>query len=336
MDAKRKVLRDTNSSMNDSTSAVSRTLDQLYEKKSALTYAMWNDEPPGSHPFGPPYAHEKGVIAFDGKMGFLLIHSVPKFPMVLRGQSSSRKSYREGIASKPTYAQSFLCISIGKDSLSTIDKLLNIQKLNIYDSADNAHVGVPGLRGQVEGVAMTMSVQSFGGKTFEVFSKSNTYGQDIFSALLAPHFRTHFIAQTWQGGGGDMPNCCLRYMVMTARTIEIDGQRWKSGSDHSKWAVSEDGAIFCLGGVNRQDGQLKRGGGLYCIKDFQIGKQMRQAISSYEECESYGRFWLCLGLVFLVITCGVACLWYVYRDQVVASDHLFGRVYNSVYACAVH
>jgi len=54
--------------------------------------------------------------------------------------------------------------------------------------------------------------------------------------------------------------------------------------DHSKWAVGESGAVFCVGDLNRANGQDKRGGATVCIQDASIAAQMRKVVSTEDKC----------------------------------------------------
>ena len=67
---------------------------------------FYNDE----HPNGKTsftLGHTKGVIAFDEKSGFWLVHSVPKYPPALEDNDTYDYPHTGQM-----YGQSFLCISL--------------------------------------------------------------------------------------------------------------------------------------------------------------------------------------------------------------------------------
>lgn len=75
-------------------------------------HLLYNDDPPRlkSNSYK---GHAKGVVLFDSKSGFWLIHSVPNFPP---------KKYYEYPSSGIRYGQSFLCVSFQTTELGKIGK----------------------------------------------------------------------------------------------------------------------------------------------------------------------------------------------------------------------
>jgi deoxyribonuclease-2 len=62
------------------------------------------------------------------------------------------------------------------------------------------------------------------------------------------------------------------------------GIAYQNTEDHSKWAVSEQGAWICIGDINRQQSQAKRGGGTICMENPRIASLYRSAIDQVECC----------------------------------------------------
>ncbi|XP_068098559.1 deoxyribonuclease-2-beta isoform X4 [Hyperolius riggenbachi] len=62
-------------------SALGQALQQLYRlyKGNGTAYMLYNDAPPGVYNL-TKHGHTKGILLFDQKQGFWLIHSVPHFP----------------------------------------------------------------------------------------------------------------------------------------------------------------------------------------------------------------------------------------------------------------
>merc|ERR1712190_597624 len=71
------------------------------------------------------------------------------------------------------------------------------------------------------------------------------------------------------------------YTIENAHEIDLPGQEeFDETKDHSKWAVSDDGKVFCVGDINRQTGQFHRGGGMVCLSSPHLANQMLNAIVS--------------------------------------------------------
>lgn len=294
MDSKHK-LETMPGTLEDSTSALSRTLDQLYSSKAELSYALWNDQPPNSRAIAAPRAHAKGVLAI-AQNGFWLTHSVPLFPEEPNRAKDSKSSYPA--AKEPRNGQSFLCISIGKGAIPGLIELFETDWMPVYDAADNA-----GLGGEFAAWALkskhadaknkstssfVTTVTSQGGQDFTAFSKSAALDDDLYEALVAPHFKKDFIAETWQNGVGRIPTWKKgkqhAYTIENGAVVQFPGHdQFKESSDHSKWAVSMDGEVFCVGDINRQDGQTRRGGGTTCISDAKFAKQILDVIVDDED-----------------------------------------------------
>lgn len=124
-----------------------------------------------------------------------------------------------------------------------------------------------------------------GNNTFIQFVKNPKWGLELYHDLIAPTFQSPLYVQSWRNGVGSFgSNCSGNYSVFNLVQIDFLGVSWTSTKDHSKWFVSENGYIF-IGGTNRQNGQLSRGGGGFALKNIQWANQMRNVISDFERCE---------------------------------------------------
>jgi deoxyribonuclease-2 len=280
--------------MSRSESAVSRTLDLLYSNAKGLTYAFWNDELPDGKKIGPPHAHAKGILAFDGTHGFLLTHSIPVFPQAPKHGQTSKASYDD--SKTPTYGQSFLCITIDKEAFTALNKQLLIDGVVVYASQDGAKTEDKAFaqwamdphytQSASTPVSHAATITSAGGQKFTHFAKSGKFGKDLYADLVAPTVKKDLITETWQNGPGNLPlSCNGKYKVENSVSLEWPGDdEFTEHQDHSKWAVSEDGEVYCVGDINRQHGQLGRGGGTICIESKLIASQIRKVIKKYESC----------------------------------------------------
>ncbi len=105
--------------ISDGSSALQKTLAQVYKKSAANGYIMYNDEQPVGNMDGR-YGHTKGVLAFDTRThtSFWLIHSTPKFPST-NGPAFPGSGVGNG--------QSFLCITL--ENLAAAEKLAGIMRV---------------------------------------------------------------------------------------------------------------------------------------------------------------------------------------------------------------
>lgn len=293
LDANDRVLRKQESAMNDEASAVSRTIGQVYASASSLSYAMWNDHPPGDKDaVGGAHAHAKGVLGYDGNSGFWVLHSVPLFPMPVDGPTHS--PYEQA---SNKYGQSFLCITFAASSLETINALMASSWPKPYSAADNAGAGEAFSAWASEGASqdkaapetVNVDVESKAGQVFKAFATRGSWDKDIYEDLISPAFGVDLFTETWQNGVGKLPDYKKgrggkTYSVTNIDKVTLkDAGSWDSTQDHSKWAVSSDHQVFCVADKNRQHGQRKRGGGAICIKDAQIGEQMASVIAGTED-----------------------------------------------------
>ncbi|KAH7696197.1 Deoxyribonuclease II family protein [Aphelenchoides avenae] len=92
--------------------------------------------------------------------------------------------------------------------------------------------------------------------------------------------------ETWLNGAAKdyLPLCEGPGKVTSLRSVKPGAHQWTSSNDHSKWAVTKDPSWVCIGDVNRQESQAKRGGGTVCFQNEKIWKFMRDAVESYECC----------------------------------------------------
>ncbi len=74
---------------------------------------------------------------------------------------------------------------------------------------------------------------------------------------------------------------------MNVENIQLNSEiSWKETKDHSKWAVTTNSnpGIFCIGDINRQFSQEKRGGGTLCGQNSGIWSSFNSIISSESSC----------------------------------------------------
>ncbi|XP_055548111.1 plancitoxin-1 [Wyeomyia smithii] len=275
--------------VNDSTSIPGNTLEPvlLGSTENSLVL-MYNDEPPENQTDGLR-GHTKGVVATDGKNGFWLVHSVPKYPPPI-GQKYHYPSTGK------LYGQSFLCISVAADQMESIGQQLLMNEPHVYSFQipNRLRDSFPKL---VEATEMKtnenpphyniLNVKSLGGTIFHSFAKNRFFKKELYADLIAPMLRVGLLVETWQHGAGNLPDSCSHYPVLNIKAVKVLGDyRFKTLKDHSKWAVSEKSEVdyVCVGDLNRQEHQNVRGGGSVCSQLSAIVDAYRGSVEDVETC----------------------------------------------------
>lgn len=274
--------------VNESGSIPGRTVEPVLAAKNLLAL-LYNDEPPAGKTDGLR-GHTKGVVATDGKSGFWLIHSVPKYPPEL-GQSYQYPNTGR------MYGQSFLCITFAADQMDAIggQLILNEPHVYSYHIPDELRDRFPKL---VEATRMKTNskppywnvaeLRSRAGVTFNSFAKNRYFKKELYSDLIAPSLQSNLLVESWQHGAGNLPSDCSKskWSVLNIEGVNI-GQwyTFETLQDHSKWAVSGDkGKWICVGDINRQEHQKVRGGGSVCSKLSDVVTAYSQSVGSVESC----------------------------------------------------
>ncbi|KAH7712939.1 Deoxyribonuclease II family protein [Aphelenchoides avenae] len=251
-------------------------------------YAFYNDE----HPDGKVdfvRAHMKGIVTFDENQGFWLVHSVPH----LVDSSAKTYSYPE---TGTKFGQSFLCVTYPTKALKDIAKQLAVGQPSVYDGNVPESFAeeypelvqvVAGKRDRTAGKNRTVELTSLGGTSFVSYQKSKTYGKDLYSGLVSDDLDVTLYVESWLNGAAvdDPPTCDVKDEVTNIRSLNLGEYQYPSALDHSKWAVSKTKGTVCIGDINRQASQNKRGGGTVCFANDKIWKFMHDAVSTYECCK---------------------------------------------------
>ncbi|XP_078327220.1 plancitoxin-1-like [Crassostrea virginica] len=240
-----------------------RTLQPIHNKhRQPVSYAMYNDQPPvGNKAQG--CGHSKGVYAFDRKQGFWIVSSVPNFP----APSSNGYKYNE---SQFRNAQTLICITLKSEYLDDIKSILNITIPYIYDGKHVEKINpIPStIRGR-------FSLETVGETAFEVFAKSLKFKKDIYNDFMGPSVG-ELLVKTWTH---TLPKA--KWVKKVNKICFDDHMKFNSGVDHSKWAVSVNTDLLCIGDINREEKQFKRGGLAICFNGENVAKAFRNL---YDNC----------------------------------------------------
>lgn len=267
LDSKSKVWRKVNEK-----DFLPKIFGQVNLKEDTVT--AWNDEPPSGRLVGTSYAHSKGLIALSssGKKGFFLSHSIPKFPNIANGVIDP--------VSNPDskYGQHILCVSIS--SKKSYDDILDqMDKSNPYIYYGYRPNKVLRLFSKAEENAISMNVNEF-----TYVTKPKSLEVEVYEDFFIPFWDTGFMVETW--GRPLKPSICgSKRPIVNILKVGFEDLEQTESRDHSKWSISydEEKGLVCLGDLNHQDSQSKRGGSFLCLEDKEIHGQFRSLVKE-DEC----------------------------------------------------
>ncbi|KAK7095413.1 hypothetical protein V1264_006823 [Littorina saxatilis] len=268
--------------------AVYHTLQQIYKaQKDSIFYLMFNDEKPsGSKSLS--HGHTKGVLGFDNKSGFWLIHSAPQFP-------PEQKDGYQWASNACDFGQSFLCVSFAYKSLGILAEQLLFYYPYVYDyNLPKATLAdFPRLADLVNSTriekppyfSIRQDLFSLAGMPLINFAKFTYFGADLYDALVSPTLNASLLVESWQNGIGRLGNNCSVGVYNIYEVILPGDHFFKESKDHSKYAVSLSPAGWvCVGGINRESTQFKRGGGTMCFQNQDVWKSYMNMITFFHSC----------------------------------------------------
>lgn len=302
MDGESEGWMDGKTLVNDSKSAVGRTVGPLYEGGD-VGYILYNDQPPQSEGASRICGHTKGVVVFDKQQGFWLVHSTPHFPPP---KSAGQFSYPgSGISN----GQNFICVTYPFERFQTIGEQLKINQPHIYDCSipGSLAAAVPAMAelckhtlGRWDNTSSSpsnrsTSLLSLAGTEFISFAKGASFANDLYHSWVAPTLQSDLLVQFWRRSTGLLPSDCSPSWEVLNIDLIAPGQNitFKATEDHSKWAVSigssrtrsgTSGGWVCVGDINRDEAEEKRGGGTVCRQDAVVWKAYRSAALQCETC----------------------------------------------------
>lgn len=284
--------RDGARSIDSLEGAVGRTLLPLYGNSSQLAYLLYNDQPPNytRTQDSSSRGHTKGVLLLDQEGGFWLVHSVPGFP------PNSSLAYHWPPPAQ-TYGQTLMCMSFPLKQFSAIGKQLSYTYPLVYDYKLKGIFAqkFPELDEVVKGHHVryspwnsSVTLTSKAGNIFQSFAKFGKFGDDLYSGWLAEALGRNLQVQFWQHSGGILPsNCSKVWKVLDVTQIAFPGPAgptFNATDDHSKWCVAPEGPWACVGDMNRNSGEVHRGGGTVCAQLPALWKAFQPLVKAWEPC----------------------------------------------------
>ncbi|XP_019519751.1 PREDICTED: deoxyribonuclease-2-alpha [Hipposideros armiger] len=288
--------RDGAGPINSLAGAVGRSLLPLYQNTTQVAYLLYNDQPPDGARDSSSRGHTKGVLLLGQEGGFWLVHSVPGFP-----PRASHANY-SWPRSAQTYGQTLLCVSFPLEQFSKIGKQLSYTYPLVYDHRLEGTFAqkFPELEEVVKGHHVrnrpwnsSVTLTSMAGAIFQSFAKFGKFGDDLYSGWLAEALGRNLQVQFWQHSGGILhSNCSGVWQVLDVTRIAFPGPAgptFSTTDDHSKWCVAPEGPWACVGDMNRNLGEMQRGGGTVCTQLPALWKAFQSLVNECEQCGEVSR-----------------------------------------------
>ncbi|KAK5975689.1 Deoxyribonuclease II [Trichostrongylus colubriformis] len=222
-----------------------------------------------------------------------MIHSVPNFP------SLGSYSYP---ATGIKFGQTFLCLSLPTRFLGDVGEHLRyLQATPFFSNLPNQFsVRFPVLVNIVKKHSLSKSETQFTrvgqlstihGMPLKSFAKHKKFNKDIWFDFVAPELGTNMAVESWLNGGADDLEsiCTRRTSIYDVSAVSLPDVSFNSSRDHSKWAVADTNgqtSIVCVGDLNRQRSQFRRGGGAVCFQHHGLWTTLHSSVKSVQPCVS--------------------------------------------------
>ncbi|CAD8048526.1 unnamed protein product [Paramecium sonneborni] len=277
--------------LNDVTSPLQITMNQVHFKDTTTMNVIWNDQP-FDKDYYPDMAHSKGVLSASlNGQGFIINHSTPKFPIM-------DSNYDEIILGMPTnsftYGQHFMCFSISTSEIERIAQQLIIAEVitvranspadfktiypNLYSLKD------PTRHSTYNSGSLTSQTRQ--GLTLQVISTNQHNQVDFYAAIVAPRLKVGLVVETWGSGGLQPADCTSAFQTFSNLSRLQNGYKFSYTKDHSKFGISLSSNIpyVCMSDINRQTSQNKRGGTAICFIHSNLWSQINYSFIERQTC----------------------------------------------------
>ena len=315
-------------SINDTNSFPGKTLESIYatdfsSKNANIGYIFYNDQ---ADKVTLIRGHTKGIILFNENSAVWIVHSIPHYPpkqsmkkyfispsQCVYGQSMLCASFnfdqleligQQLLYNYPQIYDYFIPENLKLTHSRVLENLLSVISGNHIKQQPWSNVNL---------------LTTTGGEKLLSFAKFTDFEEDLYSGLLAPNLKSNLLTETWNNGAGTLTSNCsaeIPYHVMNVEEVKFDflNLRFSVHHDHSKWAVtsfktdvnffglnfyleqnktesefeSDEVKIGCIGDINRQEEQFKRGGGTVCfVNNINVWEQYYNLINDFEHCKKF-------------------------------------------------
>lgn len=274
----------------DKTSATFSPLQMALELNNKKTnFIVWNDEKLiETDPAFSTISHSKGMISYNENGGYLLIHSLPKFPAA----NTNKEFLDEFSTNEGKFAQTFICLSLDHSNLNKVLTQLKSVKpgIQVYNMEHDFNTENDSILKELlntrkrikEDAILNSSILTLNKKKFDFFSKPKPVNTLPWDSAIPLYYKEDFYVGTWTRPALLDNICDGDYKIFNILNYEIDGMKYSNNEDHSKWAYSSK--VFCVGDLNRTESQLTRSGNVLCLEDSKIAKIVGKYNVDYNKC----------------------------------------------------
>jgi deoxyribonuclease-2 len=257
-----------------------------------FNYFFWNDDKTikDGEPIGASSskAHAKGSLVYDMNNGAFLLHSLPRFP--------TRNARNDLLTELPSNGglngQTFLCITVDKNTAEQIAKLLDCINVSINKSINSDRVNrspnefvndlINSRMNNACDQKHTVKIRSKGNKVFTFFGKNYRYKIIPYDTTLREVYYDDFYVRTWSRPAL-APSLYETFNLVNVLDVKFGLYNFGINKEHSKWAVSKNKNIVCFSDLNHTESQKERGGHIVCFENQKLHKIMLNAIVRTDE-----------------------------------------------------
>ena len=259
---------------------------------SDFNYFFWNDdrtvkdgEPKSA---AQTKAHAKGSLVYDEDYGAFLLHSLPRFPT--RNQNNALLT--EIPSNGGSYGQTFLCITVNKNTAEEIARLLNCVNVCINHSVPQDRVNKSPntwvnalISNKMDGscrIEHTVKIKSKRGEMFTFYGKNYKNKIIPYDTTLRQAYEDHIYVRTWSRPSL-APNLYGTYNLINVLEVKFGDYKYVVNKEHSKWAITKTKNIVCFSDLNHTESQKERGGQIVCFQNEKLHNIMKGSIVSVQE-----------------------------------------------------
>ena len=257
-----------------------------------FNYFLWNDDKTvkngNSSSASSSKAHAKGTLIYDINYGTFLLHSLPRFPT----RTSENEVLTELPSNGGSYGQTFLCISIIKETAEIIAELLNYINVSINKSVSSDRVNETPNQWITKLIKNKMSssypnehtkiIYSIAGEEFTFYGKNYKNKIIPFDTTMRENYNDDFYVRTWSRPSL-APAQYDTYKLVNVIKVKYDTFQYEVNKEHSKWGITKDKNIVCFADLNHTESQKDRGGHIVCFENEKLHNIMKNAIISTDE-----------------------------------------------------
>ena len=254
-----------------------------------FNYFFWNDDKTvkdgSSSSAASSKAHAKGSLVYDSTSGAFLLHSLPRFPT----RTSENVVLEELPSNAGSYGQTFLCISVNKETAETIAELINCVNVCVNKAVDSDRVNTTPNKWVEKLISNSMDrsceiehtniIKSLGGVEFTFYGKNYKNKIIPYDTTMREAYQDHFYVRTWSRPSL-APAQYDTYNLVNVLEVKYDSYEYQVTKEHSKWGITYKKNIVCFADLNHTESQKERGGHIVCFENEKLHNIMKEAIIS--------------------------------------------------------